>query len=105
MSNIILAKAGDNYHILLAKYYHNKRISRDEVLTSLKASNYTVTLNKQTVKFNAISVMGIMQGLEISSSYKTLDLEEVNSKLESGELKYTKAKLIHIPKETACQQN
>ena len=102
MSNTILAKAGDNYHILLAKYYHNKRISRDEVLTSLKASNYTVTLNKQTVKFNAISVMGIMQGLELANG---TDLTEINSKLTSGELKYTKAKLIHIPKETACQQN
>lgn len=101
MSNTVTkAQAGDNHHVQLAKWYHKHNVAREDVLAQLKANKYTLLFEEEVVSFNAISVLGIMLGMEIAEQpVMSLDdiVNQVNAAIKSSDLKWTKTKLVHRP--------
>ena len=89
----------------LAINLHNTGLTADKIVPHLKTVKYTVN----GVHYNAVNVAGIVQGMQVVEAYMhdhmasqnsvpTLDtaIELVNSGIDNGVLKYTKAKRIHI---------
>lgn len=85
---IITAHAGDHYHVSLAKHYIGTELTSEQILDELKASSYKIKLNGQTIKFNAISLLGLVNGYRIA-------LSDITNGLISGSHKFTKAKGLH----------
>jgi len=104
MPVIITASSGDQHHYNLAKYLVDHQYSRPSAMQWLRSKHYTV----RGTKFNGISVLGIMQGLENNQAMSTNEpnlpsttyeevYADIESKLVAGSLKYTKAKGLHTP--------
>ena len=95
-------KADWGQHLSLAKALYSKLDengnhihSSSTVVSSLKAINYTV----KGLQFQATRVSAMIAGMEIPNTNPVIDVVDVvNNRLKSGELKYTKTKLVHTPK-------
>jgi len=92
-------KADWEQHLSLAKkLYHqvddngNHIHSSLTVVDSLKAIHYTVN----GLSFQATRVSAMIAGMEASVPVDPIPV--INARITAGELKYTKAKGIHIPK-------
>jgi len=88
----------------LAIILHNQGLKANQVVDHLRSIKYTV----DGLHYNATNVSGVVQGMEIVEAYMADHIAKatvpsindaiklVNTGIDSGTLKYTKGKRVHI---------
>ena len=96
MTRSIVSKGTWEQHLAIAQYLQSKGLTAQTTVAWFKAQHYIV----KGVKFEAVRVSAMIAGLETSSAPAVVadPVGIINAQLTDGTLKYTKAKLVHLPK-------